>query len=130
MKSSFALRATLLALTFAAARSGAAQSGSASPSLASQARISKDSAQRLALGRVPGGKVESGELEREHGKLVYSFDIKVAGRSGIEEVQIDAVSGALVSSVHETPEMEAAEAAADRRAAAAKQKPKPTAPRP
>lgn len=127
MTSSTALRATLVALTFIAARSGAAQAAK-KPSLASQARISKDSAQHLALAKVPGGKVESGELERENRKLIYSFDIKVAGKPGIDEVQIDAVSGALVSNVHETPAMEAAEAAADRKAAAAK--PKPTAPKP
>jgi hypothetical protein len=81
-----------------------------------QSRITRDSAQRLALAVTPGGRVRSGELEREHGKLIYSFDISVTGKTGIDEVQIDAITGATVSNVHETPAMEAAEAAADRRA--------------
>jgi hypothetical protein len=31
-------------------------------------------------------------LEREHGKLIYSFDIRVPGKPGIEEVQVSAIS--------------------------------------
>lgn len=104
---------------------GTALGAQARPSLASQARVTKDSAQKLALAQVPGGRVKSAELEREHGKLIWSFDIGVAGKTGIDEVQIDAVTGALVSNVHETPAMESAEAAADRRAAAARRAKKP-----
>lgn len=104
---------------------GTALGAQARPSLVSQARVTKDSAQKLALAQVPGGRVKSAELEREHGKLIWSFDIGVAGKTGIDEVQIDAVTGALVSNVHETPAMESAEAAADRRAAAARRARKP-----
>ena len=43
--------------------------------LQSQAKITMDQARETALKRAPG-KIESGELEREHGKLVYSFDIR------------------------------------------------------
>lgn len=116
------VRAAMIALLLASATTLGAQ---ARPSLASQARITRDSAQKLALAQVSGGRVKSAELEREHGKLIWSFDISVAGKSGIDEVQIDAVSGALVSNVHETPAMESAEAAADRRAAAARRARKP-----
>src|SRR4051794_27341050 len=43
--------------------------------LARQAKVTKEAAQATALERFPG-TVESAELEREHGKLVYSFDIR------------------------------------------------------
>ena len=28
------------------------------------------------------------ELEKENGKLIYSYDIKTEGKSGIDEVQV------------------------------------------
>jgi len=75
--------------------------------LASQAKITKDQAQEIALRRAPG-TVESGELEREHGKLVYSFDIRNA-RGTIDEVQVSAITGKIVRVEHETKAQEAAE---------------------
>ncbi len=120
---SSSLRAVQMA--FALTIGATALHAQAKPSLAAQARVSRDSAQKLALAQVPGGRIIDGELEREKGKLIWSFDIRTQGKSGIDEVQIDAVSGALVSNEHETPRQERAEAAADRRAAARKAVPKP-----
>lgn len=120
---SLSLRSVRIAL--ALILSATALHAQAKPSLAAQARVSRDSAQKLALAQVPGGRIVEGELEREKGKLIWSFDIRTQGKSGIDEVQIDAVSGALVSNVHETPRQERAEAAADRRAAARKAVAKP-----
>jgi uncharacterized membrane protein YkoI len=77
---------------------------------ATKAKITMKEARALALAKVPKGKVEEEELEREHGKLVYSFDIRVPGKSGIEEVQIDAMNGKVVSIEHETPQAERKEA--------------------
>jgi len=71
-------------------------------SLAAHAKISEDSARAVALRRVPGGMIQELELEREGGKLVYSFDIKVARKAGITEVQVDALTGKIVSVEHET----------------------------
>jgi uncharacterized membrane protein YkoI len=79
--------------------------------LASQAKISKEQAQEIALKRAPG-TVESGELEREHGKLVYSFDIRNA-RGTIDEVQVSAITGKIVRVEHETKAQEEAEKKAD-----------------
>jgi len=73
-------------------------------------KITMEEARATALARVPGGKVRSAELEHEHGRLVYSFDISVPGHAGIEEVQVDANRGTIVSHVHETPSMERKEA--------------------
>lgn len=86
--------------------------------LKAQAKITEAAARTTALAEVPGGKVKEGELEKEKGKLVYSYDIAVAGKPGIEEVQVDAVTGKIVSHVHETPADEAKEAAKDKAAAA------------
>lgn len=80
------------------------------PGLLAQAKITGDSALKLARKRVPNSTMKSGELEKEHGKLVFSFDLAVSGKPGIEEVQVDAVTGAIVSVEHESPEDEAKEA--------------------
>jgi uncharacterized membrane protein YkoI len=77
--------------------------------LAKQAKISLVDARATALAQVPGGKVKSEELEREHGKLIYSFDIEVAGKSGIEEVNVNAVDGKIVAKKHESARREAQE---------------------
>jgi uncharacterized membrane protein YkoI len=83
---------------------GAKQSHAAASqdSLARQAKITPDSARAVALHRVPGGTIKSAELEHEHGKLVYSYDITVPGKRGVEEVQVDANNGRVVSVKHET----------------------------
>jgi uncharacterized membrane protein YkoI len=69
--------------------------------LLAQAKISEDSARVLALTRAPGGVVQELELEREHGKLIWSFDIKVAGKPGITEVNVNALDGSIVGVEHE-----------------------------
>ncbi len=63
-----------------------------------QAKIAMADARAKALGLVRG-KVVSEELEREKGRWIYSFEIKPVGETGksIKEVNIDADSGALVS---------------------------------
>lgn len=71
------------------------------PGLRRQARISPDSAQAIARRRVPGGRVTKAELEREHGTLIYSFDLAVPGRRGVEEVHVDARTGAVLGVEHE-----------------------------
>ena len=84
-------------------------------SLKKEAKISMKTARATALKEVPNGKVRKSELERENGKLVYSFDIKVAGKTGIEEVTVDAITGAVVSHEHETPKTEKKEEAAEKK---------------
>jgi|SRR5689334_5851740 uncharacterized membrane protein YkoI len=83
--------------------------------LKKEAKISLTSARATALKEVPNGRVSKSELEREDGKLIYSFDVKVPGKSGWEEVNVDAVSGTVVSKEHETPKMEAKEKKAEQK---------------
>jgi uncharacterized membrane protein YkoI len=83
-----------------------AQKAKEQAALAKEAKIALEQARATALKRAPG-KVESSELEREHGKLVYSFDIRTG--KDITEVQVSAIDGKIVSVEHETPEKEASE---------------------
>jgi hypothetical protein len=87
--------------------------------LARQAKVTKEAAQATALERAPG-TVESAELEREHGKLVYSFDIRNA-RGTIDEVQVSAITGKIVRVEHENKKQEAAEKRKDAKEKAGKQ---------
>ena len=82
-------------------------------SVLSQARIGRDVAEKRALRKVPGGRIKEAELEREHGKLVWSFDITKTSTPNVTEVQIDAKTGKVVSVAVETPADQAKEAASD-----------------
>lgn len=75
--------------------------------LAKQAKITMEQAREAALKRAPG-TIESGELEKEKGKLVYSFDIRTADGM-ITEVWVDAKSGAIINVEKEDAQKEAAE---------------------
>ncbi len=75
--------------------------------LAREAKITKEQAQETALKRAPG-TVESAELEREHKRLVYSFDIRNA-QGTIDEVQVSAITGKVVRVEHENKKQEADE---------------------
>lgn len=93
--------------------------GASKAELKSLAKVSEDDARKTALASLKDpskGTVKQAELEAEHGCLVYSFDIQVAGSSGIQEVQVDAGDGKVLSSVHESPKAEAAEKAKDKAA--------------
>jgi uncharacterized membrane protein YkoI len=79
--------------------------------LAKQAKISLDAARATALAKVPNGEVRSEELEKEHGKLIYSFDIAVPGKPGIEEVNVSAITGKVLAKHHESAREEKKEAA-------------------
>ena len=79
--------------------------------LQKEAKISEETARATALKEVPNGTIKSSELEREHGKLIYSFDITVPGKSGIDEVNVNAIDGSVVAKQHETPKAEKKEAA-------------------
>jgi uncharacterized membrane protein YkoI len=78
-------------------------------------KISRAEAEKTALAKVPG-TVKTGELEHEHGKLVYSFDIARPGKSGVEEVMVDAHTGKVLSKSHETAKKEAGEKAKEEKA--------------
>ena len=98
------------------ALSVAAQPIKGTGKLKAEAKIKGDSAKKIALAQVPNGKIQSAEIEREKGKLIYSFDLKVPGKSGVQEVNVDAMTGAVVGTEHETAKSEAAEKKAETKA--------------
>jgi uncharacterized membrane protein YkoI len=85
----------------------------AEPGLKAQAKVPSDSAMRTAIAKVPGGTIREAELEKEHGRLVYSFDIRDPKKSGVEEVLVDAKTGKVVSAKHESAAAEAKERTAE-----------------
>jgi uncharacterized membrane protein YkoI len=78
--------------------------------LQKEAKITEAAARATALKEVPNGAVKSSELEREGGKLIYSYDITVPGKTGIDEVNVNAIDGTVVAKQHETPKAEKTEA--------------------
>lgn len=84
--------------------------------LQAEAKVSMETARATALKEVPNGTVKSSEIEREKGKLIYSFDISVPGKSGVEEVNVNAVDGSVVNKVHESAATERKEAAQEKKA--------------
>jgi predicted lipoprotein with Yx(FWY)xxD motif len=93
--------------------------GASKTELKALAKVSEEDARKTAVASLKDpskGTVKESELESEHGCLVYSFDIQIAGASGIQEVQVDAGDGRVLSSVHESPKAEAAEKAKDKAA--------------
>ena len=83
--------------------------------LHAEAKISEAAARTTALATVPGGSVASSELEKEHGKVIWSFDIAQVGSKNITEVQVDAKTGKIVSTKVETPDKERKEAIAEKK---------------
>jgi uncharacterized membrane protein YkoI len=65
-------------------------------SLVAKAKVSEDSARAIALKRVPG-TVEGVKLYSKSGKLDWVFGIKPNGKSGVERVTINAMTGHVVS---------------------------------
>ena len=116
-------------LAVAAFAAGAQQTTTAQPhpqakhesqaALEKEAKITMADARALATKTVPGARIQAGEIEREGGKLIYSFDMKTKGKTGIDEVNIDAMAGTVISNKHESPAAERAEAKADAKAAKA-----------
>lgn len=94
------------------------QAGATTSSLKTMAKVTRDAAQKTALSPYATTKtrVSEGELEAENGCLVYSFDIRVDGKPGVDEVLVDAGTGKVLDRQHETPKQESDEAAADKKA--------------
>ena len=74
--------------------------------LEDQAKISKPEAEKIALAQAPNGTIKEGELEKEKGRLIWSFDIATPGSQDITEVQVDAQTGQVVSTEKETPKQQ------------------------
>jgi uncharacterized membrane protein YkoI len=65
--------------------------------LMADAKVTKGEAEKTALARVPNGTIKESELEKENGKLQWSFDVATPDTRNITEVNIDAVTGSVIS---------------------------------
>ena len=115
----------LLFLALSTSASAAALSCSIRPAKDTQpvalqtlAKVTPAEAQKAALAKIKASstKIESSELEVEQGCLVYSFDIAVFGKPGIEEFMVDAGTGKILSHKHESAKQEVAEQTKDKAA--------------
>ena len=77
--------------------------------LEAKAKVTRTEAERTALAKVPNGTIKTGEIEKEKGKLIWSFDISTPGTSDITEVNVDALTGEVVAIDKESAAAEAKE---------------------
>ena len=104
------IRLTLCSILAAGFFAGCeSESHESQASLQAEAKISKADAQATALAKVTDGTVKEAELEREHGKLIWSFDIATPGTKDITEVNVNAITGEIVNVEHEKANKEKAE---------------------
>jgi uncharacterized membrane protein YkoI len=113
MKYSSLVAAAAVALAGSVAHAQATYKRDIPDSLAKEAKITESAAAATAQKRVPKGTIEAVELEREKGKLMFSYDIKTEGKSGVDEVNVDAITGKIIGFSHESAAMEKKEAAAE-----------------
>jgi len=92
-------------------------------SLAAKTKITEAAAAATAQKRFPKGAIQSVELEHEDGHLKYSYDIATPGKPGIDEVDVDALTGKIIAVEHETPAQMKKEAAEEANEAKAKTAP-------
>jgi hypothetical protein len=92
-------------------------------SLAAKAKVTETAAAATAQKRFLKGAIQSVELEHEDGHLKWSYDIATPGKSGIDEVDVDALTGKIIAVEHETPEQMKKEAAEEAKEAKAKATP-------
>jgi hypothetical protein len=100
---------TFIAGTAAASTCTRAKRGTSDAEKARLATVSKDDAQKAAIESLDAGDsatVINSELEVERRCLVWSFDIRIPGRRGMEEVQVDAGTGRVLRHEHEDDEDE------------------------
>jgi uncharacterized membrane protein YkoI len=99
------LASLALALTMPLANAA----GESQASLKAEAKVTEQDARTTALAKVLQGTIKSSTLEKENGRLVWSFDIAQATTKDLTEVQVDAKTGKVTSVKIETPAQEAKE---------------------
>jgi len=87
------------------------------------AKVTEAQAVAKVHQRIPTGRITALEMEREKSALIYSFDVTVPGKTGTEEVNIDAVTGKMWPLEHESAAAERRESAAEKRSAPKTRKP-------
>jgi|SRR5687767_7562867 hypothetical protein len=102
MKLNRALIVACLAGSFALAGSLFAADPAPAPAPEAKKHIGMEEARAIAIEKVPGGEVASEELSRAAGKLIYIFELRLAGKKGVEVVIVDAIDGVVLQVTHKT----------------------------
>ena len=109
MRASSRITVIVASLGLALAMPLAHAGGASQDALKAEAKVTEQDARTTALAKVPQGTVKSSALEKEHGRLVWSFDIAQPSTQDLTEVHVDAKTGKVVSIEKETPAKEAKE---------------------
>ena len=65
--------------------------------LQAEAKITREQALTTAQAKVPNGKITDSELEKEKGRLIWSFDMSTPDSKDTTEVNVDAISGDVIN---------------------------------
>jgi len=74
-------------------------------------KITKEQAVKVVQENFPDATIEGSELEKEAGKMIWSFDLKVSGET--KEVWVDAKTGQIIKTEVESAAQEKDEKVAD-----------------
>jgi uncharacterized membrane protein YkoI len=77
--------------------------------LIAKAKITKADALEKAKEKVPNGTLKEAEIEKENGKLIWSFCFTTPDSTDITEVNVNAITGKVVSMEWESPSDESNE---------------------
>lgn len=111
------LKRTLIVAGLAGALAIAGSVFAADPAAEPKKSIGMEAARAIAMEKVPGGEVASEELGRDAGKLLYTFELRLEGKKGVEVVLVSASDGAVISVTHKTEWAARRDAQAKRRTA-------------
>jgi uncharacterized membrane protein YkoI len=81
--------------------------------LETKVKISKAEGEKIALAQALNGTIKEGELEKEKGRLIWSFDITTPSTKEITEVAVDALNGQVLGVAKETAKDEEKEKQAE-----------------
>jgi uncharacterized membrane protein YkoI len=86
----------LAAVVLIAGCESAEHEGHEKANLQAEAKITEAQARATVMAKVPDATIKEAELEKEKGKLIWSFDIAKPNAEGISEINVDAITGAIV----------------------------------
>lgn len=112
------LNRALIVACLAFALAGSLFAADPAPAPEAKKHIGMDEARAIAIEKVPGGEVSVEELSRAAGKLIYIFELRLAGKKGVEVVIVDALDGVVLQVTHKTEWAARRDAQARRRGAA------------
>ncbi|MGH7939183.1 MAG: PepSY domain-containing protein [Chthoniobacterales bacterium] len=69
----------------------------------SHAKITRNEAEHIALKKFPGAHVTSAKLQKMQGNLVWMIDIAIQKNESSTRVEVDAMTGRVLSAANKKP---------------------------